>query len=159
MSNCEKIVIADSIYVDTIIVSVISSSCILCASIFVNYLQHKYLSFISYGCALLCSISLIWSTNTLVTLILTCLYVGLFNKGYNITVSATVLLFPTSLRAMAVSMEMLVGRIGTIVGNLVFPVLLEYGCVAPIINLICFNLLCIVLTCFIPNTRKHAVFT
>ncbi|GAB1864206.1 Major facilitator superfamily (MFS) profile domain-containing protein [Camponotus japonicus] len=157
MSNCEKIVIADSIYVDTIIVSVVSSFCIFCASIFVNYLQHKYLSLVSYGCALLCSISLIWSTNTLVTLILTCLYVGLFNKGFNIIIGATVLLFPTSLRAMAVSMEMIVGRIGTIIGNLVFPVLLEYGCVAPIINMICFNLLCIVLTCFLPSTHKHAV--
>lgn len=156
-SNCEKIVIADSIYIDTIIVSVISSFCILCASVFVNYFQHKYLSLVSYGCALLCSIFLIWSTNTLVTLILTCLYVGLFNKAYNVTVGATVLLFPTSLRAMAVSLEMIIGRTGTIVGNLVFPVLLEYSCIAPIVNLICFNLLCMLLTCFIPSTRKHAV--
>ncbi|KAL6427218.1 hypothetical protein ACFW04_008670 [Cataglyphis niger] len=157
MSNCENIVIADSIYIDSIIVSVTSSVCILCASIFVNYLQHKYLSFVSYGCALLCSISLIWSTNTLVTLVLTCLYVGLMSKAFNVTLGATVLLFPTSLRAMAVSMEMIIGRVGAMIGNLIFPILLEYSCIAPIINLTCFNLLCMLLTCFIPSTRKHAV--
>lgn len=43
-------------------------------------------------------------------------------------------------RAMAVSMEMIIGRVGAMIGNLVFPILLEYSCVAPIINLACFNL-------------------
>lgn len=156
-ANCENIVIADSMYIDTIIVSSTSSVCILCGSIFVNYLQHKYLSFISYGCALLCCIFLIWSTNALSTLILTCLYVGLMSKAFNVMVGATVLLFPTSLRAMAVSTQMIIGRVGAMIGNLIFPILLEYGCIAPIINLTCFNLLCMILTCFIPSTRKHAV--
>lgn len=41
---------------------------------------------------------------------------------------------------MAVSMEMLIGRIGSLTGNLMFPILLEYGCIAPIINLACFTL-------------------
>lgn len=41
---------------------------------------------------------------------------------------------------MAVSMEMIIGRVGAMTGNLIFPVLLEYGCIAPIINLACFTL-------------------
>ncbi|XP_072752510.1 uncharacterized protein [Anoplolepis gracilipes] len=157
MSNCETIVIADSMYIDSILVSFTASVCILCASIFVNYLQHKYLALVSHGCALLCCISLIWSTNSLTTLILTCLYVGLLSKAFNVTVGAAVLLFPTSLRAMAVSMQMIIGRVGAMIGNLIFPILLEHGCIVPIINLTCFNLLCMLLTCFIPSTRKHAV--
>lgn len=173
---------------------------------------------VSHGCALLCVISLIWSPNSLTTLVLTCLYLGLLSKTYNILVGATVLLFPTSLRfviygswncardlfekiksttnvtrahiiffvrAMAVSLEMIVGRLGSIMGNFIFPVLLEYGCASPIINLSCFSgreyfvqqlflqshkvvisharkyiiylLVCILLTCFLPSTRKHAV--
>lgn len=44
------------------------------------------------------------------------------------------------IRAMAVSMEMIIGRVGAMTGNLIFPVLLEYGCIAPIINLSCFTL-------------------
>lgn len=156
MSSCESIV-SDTMYIDTIIVATISSIFILSASIFVNFLQHRYLLIISYGCSLLCLISLIWSTNTLTTLILTCLYVGLLCKTFNVMVGATVLLFPTSLRAMAVSMEMIVGRVGAMTGNLIFPVLLEYGCIAPIINLACFTLLSILLVCFVPSTRKHAV--
>lgn len=41
---------------------------------------------------------------------------------------------------MAVSMQMIVGRIGAMLGNLIFPILLAYGCAAPIINLACFTL-------------------
>lgn len=156
-SSCENIVVSDTMYLDTIIVSSTSSIFILCASIFVNFLQHRYLLFVGFGSALLCLIALIWSTNTLTTLILTCLYVGLLSKSFNVLVGATVLLFPTSLRAMAVSMEMIIGRVGAMTGNLIFPVLLEYGCIAPIINLACFTILCILLTCFLPSTHKHAV--
>ncbi|KAH0955694.1 hypothetical protein HN011_001947, partial [Eciton burchellii] len=138
--SCESVVVSDSTYIDTVIVSASASIFILFASIFVNYLEHKYLALISYGCALLCLVALIWSTNALTTLILTCLYLGLQCKNFNVMIGATVLLFPTSLRAMAVSMEMIIGRIGSMIGNLIFPVLLRYGCVAPIINLACFTL-------------------
>ncbi|XP_025164006.1 synaptic vesicle glycoprotein 2B [Harpegnathos saltator] len=149
--------VSESMYTDTIIVSSSSSVFILLASVLVNFLEHKYLLLVSYGCALVCLISLIWATNTLVILVLTCMFVGLLSETFNVVVGATVLLFPTSLRAMAVSMEMIVGRIGSMIGNLLFPVLLAHGCVAPIINLACFTLLCIILTCFLPSTSKHAV--
>jgi len=36
-------------------------------------------------------------------------------------------------------MEMIIGRVGSMTGNLIFPILLEYGCIAPIIGLACFN--------------------
>ncbi|XP_077255282.1 uncharacterized protein LOC143893605 [Temnothorax americanus] len=156
-SSCENIVVSDSMYIDTIIVSASASICILSASIFVNYMKHRYLLLISYGCSLLCLIALIWSTSTLTTLVLTCLYIGLLSTSFNVVVGATVLLFPTSLRAMAVSMELIIGRLGAMSGNLIFPVLLEYGCTMPIISLACFTSLCMLLTCFLPNTRKHVV--
>lgn len=63
--------------------------------------HNSFWTVISYGCALLCLIALIWSTNTLTTLALTCLYLGLLSKNYNVMVGATVLLFPTSLRWVA----------------------------------------------------------
>lgn len=157
ISNCESIIVPESMYRDTVIVAATSSFFILSASVFVNFLQHKYILLIGYGCALLCLIALIWSSNMLTTLVLTCLFCGLLSKSFNVVVGATVLLFPTSLRAMAVSVQMIIGRIGALSGNLLFPVLLGYGCVAPMINLACFTLLCMVLTCLLPSTRKHAV--
>ncbi|EFN84792.1 Synaptic vesicle glycoprotein 2B [Harpegnathos saltator] len=138
--NLDTNSVSESMYTDTIIVSSSSSVFILLASVLVNFLEHKYLLLVSYGCALVCLISLIWATNTLVILVLTCMFVGLLSETFNVVVGATVLLFPTSLRAMAVSMEMIVGRIGSMIGNLLFPVLLAHGCVAPIINLACFTL-------------------
>ncbi|KAG5336229.1 SV2A protein, partial [Acromyrmex heyeri] len=154
--NMTFIVVSNSMYMYSIIVSATSCIFVLCASVIVNFLQHKYLLFVGYGCSILCLVALIWSTSTLSTLILTCLYVGIMSKNFYILVGATVLLFPTSLRTMAVSIEMIIGRLGAMTGNLIFPVLLEYGCVAPIINLICFTLLCLLLTYFLPSTNKHA---
>ncbi|KAG5327294.1 SV2B protein, partial [Pseudoatta argentina] len=155
-STCETIVVSNTMYMDSVIVSATSCIFILCASVIVNFLQHKYLLFVGYGCSILCLVALIWSTSTLSTLILTCLYVGIMSKSFYVLVGATVLLFPTSLRTMSVSIEMIIGRLGSMTGNLIFPVLLEYGCVAPIINLICFTLLCLLLTYFLPSTNKHA---
>lgn len=117
-------VVTESMYIDTVIVSITSSMFILFASVFVNFLEHKYLlrkfslsmfsslsltraitsfsshAVVNYGCSLLCLIAIIWATNTLTTLILVCLFIGLLSKSFNIMVGATVLIFPTSLRSV-----------------------------------------------------------
>lgn len=53
---------------------------------------------ISYGVAFLCIIYLNWSSDTLLTLILTSAFIGLTNTTHNIIIAATVIMFPTSLR-------------------------------------------------------------
>lgn len=154
ITSCTNTVVPDSVYVDTIIVSATSNLFILIAGVLVNVLRHKKLLLISYGASLLCVVSMNWSTSSMLTLTLTCLFIGLLNTTLNIVIGATVLLFPTSLRTMAVSLEMMVGRIGSMIGNLLFPILLSTGCLSPIIALAAFVSLCIVLTCFLPNTRN-----
>lgn len=142
-------------------------------------------------CYTVCISSLVtmtWSTSYMLTLVLTCLFVGIMMTTLNIVIGATVLLFPTSLRyhllyfyiivsllfffpnerervtdrlnflarfflfqfysfvffffnrTMAVSLVMMTGRSGSLIGNVVFPVLLEYGCIAPIMTIACFPL-------------------
>ncbi|XP_060523634.1 synaptic vesicle glycoprotein 2C-like isoform X2 [Cylas formicarius] len=49
----------------------------------------------------------------------------------NVIVSVTVDLFPTTLRTLAISMGVMVGRAGAMGGNFVFPFLLQSGCLAP----------------------------
>lgn len=53
---------------------------------------------ISYGVAFVCIIGLYWSSEILVTLILTSFFIGLTNTTQNIIIAATVIMFPTSLR-------------------------------------------------------------
>ncbi|CAL7946178.1 unnamed protein product [Xylocopa violacea] len=152
--TCTDIVVNESVYVSTIIIAFFSGVFLLSASFAQYILSHKILLHISYIVAFTSLICMYWSTSTMVTLLLTGLFVGLTNTTLNTIVATTVVLFPTSLRAIAVSLVMTVGRIGTISGNLLFPVLLAQGCLASMIQLACFLLLCTILTCFLPSAKK-----
>ncbi|XP_076750991.1 synaptic vesicle glycoprotein 2B isoform X2 [Xylocopa sonorina] len=138
--TCTNVVVNESVYMTTIIVSLFGAILLLTASFAQYILRHKILLHICYIVAVTSLISMYWSTSTMVTLFLTSLFVGLTNTTLNIIVGVTVMLFPTSLRAIAVSLVMTVGRIGTITGNLLFPVVLAQGCLASMIQLACFLL-------------------
>ncbi|OAD47035.1 Synaptic vesicle glycoprotein 2B [Eufriesea mexicana] len=155
-ASCANLLVDESVYVNTIIVYIFSSFPILLTSFLLNILNHKILLYICYGISFACIVYINWSSSTLMTLLLASLIIGLMNTTLSINVAATVILFPTSLRTIAVSLVMLVGRIGSIVGNLLFPVLLAQGCLAPMIKLACLVLLCSILTCFLPLTKKKA---
>ncbi|XP_078049211.1 putative transporter svop-1 [Augochlora pura] len=150
---CRNIV-SKSVYLNTIVISSVASLLLISASFVSQILSHRPMLFISYGAALSCIVYIIWSTNTVITLGLTCVFAGLTNIAMNVVVGVVVILFPTSLRTMAVSLVMTFGRIGSMIGNVLFPVLLAYGCIAPILTLSGFLLSCFLLTCLLPRSRK-----
>ncbi|XP_076658715.1 uncharacterized protein LOC143362431 [Halictus rubicundus] len=153
-SACANIVVSQSVYLNIVVISTAGSVLLLSASFISQVLTHKNLLFISYGVALSCIVYMIWSTNTMITLALTCVFTGMMNTAVNVVVGVVVVLFPTSLRTMAVSLVMCFGRTGSMIGNMVFPVLLEYGCLAPILILSMFVLACIFLGCLLPRSRR-----
>ncbi|XP_017890725.1 synaptic vesicle glycoprotein 2B-like [Ceratina calcarata] len=153
--TCTNITVKESVYTKTLIVSASGSALLLLASYALNFLNHKVLLHICYGMAFVCIVCMYWSTSTLVTLILTSFFVGLSNTTLNTIVAATVILFPTSLRTIAVSTVMAIGRIGSMIGNILFPILLAQGCFVPIIQLACLVLLCMIVTCFLPMNKKN----
>ncbi|PZC75841.1 hypothetical protein B5X24_HaOG205585 [Helicoverpa armigera] len=66
--------------------------------------------------------------------------------------STTVDLFPTSLRVMAMATFLMSGRLGTITGTVIFPALIDYGCLPPFITIGSVLAVC-GLACFlVPNT-------
>ncbi|CAD0244634.1 unnamed protein product [Spodoptera exigua] len=66
--------------------------------------------------------------------------------------SITVDLFPTSLRVMAMATFLMCGRLGTITGTVIFPALIDYGCLPPFITIGSVLTVC-GLACFLlPNT-------
>ena len=153
-STCVNSVVNGTVYLNTIIVSAFGCTCLLMASLILNILNHRNLLFICYTVSFFCIIYMNWSTNMLLTLLLTCLFLGMTTMAVNVVVGTTIVLFPTSLRAIAVSLVMSSGRTGSIMGNLLFPVLLQYGCLAPVIELAVFVLSCIVLTYILPLSKE-----
>ncbi|CAK9800163.1 Synaptic vesicle glycoprotein 2A [Anthophora plagiata] len=154
--TCINTVVNESVYVNTIIIASFGSFLLLSASYILKFMNHKILLHTCYGVAIACIICMNWSTNGLSTLFLMSSFIGFTNTTLNTIVAVTVVLFPTSLRATAVSLVMATGRIGTIIGNILFPVLLAQGCFTPMIQLACLVLLCAVLTHFLPLPKKKA---
>ncbi|KZC10868.1 Synaptic vesicle glycoprotein 2C [Dufourea novaeangliae] len=152
--TCVNKVVNESIYMNTVLMSTTGSILILVARFVLHVLNHKNLLSICYGIAFICIVYMNWSTNTWVTLILTCIFTGLTNTTVNIVVGVAVILFPTSLRTIAVSLVMCSGRTGSIIGNILFPVLLGYGCLAPMIALSGFVFMCIVITRLLPLSKR-----
>lgn len=61
-------------------------------------------------------------------LITSCIYCGLTSVASTTLIVFALELVPTTLRAMAVSILMMCGRAGSLSGNLIFPLLLQNGC-------------------------------
>ncbi|XP_041988941.1 synaptic vesicle glycoprotein 2A-like isoform X2 [Aricia agestis] len=81
--------------------------------------------------------------------------VGLaFNSLSGASLSSIVVdLFPTSLRVMAMATFLMCGRLGTISGTVIFPALIDYGCLPPFIVVGVVLGACGVACFFLPNTN------
>jgi MFS family permease len=80
------------------------------------------------GC---CGLMMYWAKSSLTTLILSSIYVTISSVSTTALVGTIVALFPTSTRTMVVSLTMMFGRLGAMIGNVLFPHLIELGCMPP----------------------------
>ncbi|XP_064212298.1 synaptic vesicle glycoprotein 2C [Tribolium castaneum] len=129
--NCEVNLNNSSVYINSIIVAVVSIGGYIIAGMLINALGKKRLLNILgilSGSGAMC---LYFAQNSLSTIILSCLFVSLGSININVVLAVVVDLFPTTLRTMTISLTMMVGRSGAMLGNLIFPVLLQLGCAPP----------------------------
>ncbi|XP_023173617.2 synaptic vesicle glycoprotein 2C [Drosophila hydei] len=101
-------------------------------------------------------IGLYWSVNSVMTIALSASYVTVGGIAVSSLLGAVVSLFPTRLRSLVVAIAMMCGRLGALSGNLLFPLLIQIGCVPPFAMVGFVMLLAAVLSIFIPNPTKAA---
>ncbi|KAK3909439.1 Synaptic vesicle glycoprotein 2B [Frankliniella fusca] len=77
-----------------------------------------------------CGLGLKFVGSSLGFLVLACIVCAITEMCISLFSSVAVEMFPTNLRAMAVSLSLMCGRLGSIVGNLMFGSLLESACPA-----------------------------
>ncbi|XP_030745780.1 putative transporter svop-1 [Sitophilus oryzae] len=97
---------------------------------------------------------LYFSYNNIMTLTLYSIFFGSVGICFDIIITIVVVLFPTTLRAMAFSINLLLGRLLTVGGNLMVPLLVELGCAPPFLTWGSLSLVALLLSCLIPNTEK-----
>ncbi|XP_058797394.1 synaptic vesicle glycoprotein 2B-like isoform X2 [Phymastichus coffea] len=151
--ECETKPVDGSVYLFTIFVSISTNICLFLATILVNRMGNKNLLYSCFSISTCAVLVLHWASYYTFIISLTCLFVGLMCTTCTLVISMCVDLFPTSLRTMAVSLAMMVGRIGALLGNVLFPVLLDSGCFTAILSLAIILIVSIILIIFIPKNK------
>uniref|UniRef100_A0A1I8M3K1 Major facilitator superfamily (MFS) profile domain-containing protein n=1 Tax=Musca domestica TaxID=7370 RepID=A0A1I8M3K1_MUSDO len=148
------VVITPATYTNNIVVACVGLVTYLIAGTLVNKIGNKQMQIIGLSCAGVCGIGLYWSSSSVATLIISSLYVALCSMANTSAVGASANLFPTSLRTIIVSMAMMLGRIGSILGNVLFPVFMSFGCIPPFVMVGAVLFIGCILASILPNTSK-----
>lgn len=77
-----------------------------------------------------CAIAILYITNAVVTVVIFALLINLAGLGVPLVNSVAVDLFPTQLRGMAISVTVLIGRMGTVTGANAIGFILDMNCEA-----------------------------
>ncbi|XP_077289381.1 uncharacterized protein LOC143913451 [Arctopsyche grandis] len=130
---------------------------VLCglASFAINALGKKNLLMSTLFIAGVCCSSLYLCTSAKQATILAAITVAFSAISSNATISVLIDLIPTSLRATASSCTLMVGRIGSVIGNMIFPILLALGCLPAFLSLGCLLIGCSVFSLLLPSPRKE----
>ncbi|CAH1169081.1 unnamed protein product [Phyllotreta striolata] len=146
-----------SVYINSMLVSSLSISCyILTASVIVRVGKKKVLICLAFVGAISC-MSLYIAKGTVLTTVLTSVFVSCGNVGSNVVLAITVDVFPTTLRAFTVSLIMAIARLGITCGNLIFPMLLKAGCAPPFFVVGGAVAVGGILSFLLPNTENRAL--
>ncbi|XP_034248336.1 synaptic vesicle glycoprotein 2B-like isoform X2 [Thrips palmi] len=126
---CEAVVETD-VFVNNLYVGVAGVIAPVLSVFLVGPLGKRSLLILSLLLTGACGLGLQFVDSSLGFLILACIVCAVTEMCISLFSSIAVDMFPTHLRAMAVSLSLMFGRLGSIVGNLMFGSLLESACPA-----------------------------
>ncbi|RVE49306.1 hypothetical protein evm_006019 [Chilo suppressalis] len=98
-----------------------------------------------------CSASLYWTNSLISMAILISTTCGFMQTAMSLQYNLLMRAFPTTLRTLSVSIITMIGRIGSLLGSILFPVMLTYGCMTPFIALSVLSLAITSLVYFLPS--------
>ncbi|XP_055847645.1 synaptic vesicle glycoprotein 2A-like [Episyrphus balteatus] len=154
--TCE-VKISDKTYINTIIVGLSGLGGYFVAGGLINALGNKWILIIALTTSGVCGFSMYWTTSSLSTLIVSSIYVTVGSIGSTSLLGIIVNLFPTSLRTMIVSITMMFGRLGALIGNILFPYFMSLGCLPPFFMVGCVMFIAVALGCILPATHKTSL--
>ncbi|XP_024943451.1 synaptic vesicle glycoprotein 2B [Cephus cinctus] len=139
---------------------IIGLSCIptsVSLSLLINKLEKKFLLIFSFMAAGFAALGLNVVKNSTQNLILSCIFEAVTSTTEVILFCVIVELFPTSLRALAMSLTVTSGRLGAIAGNVVFGALIDLNCIIPIYMFGTFLISSGILCIFIPKSPNKGL--
>ncbi|XP_034181240.2 synaptic vesicle glycoprotein 2B isoform X1 [Osmia lignaria lignaria] len=152
--KCIPAELNSTVFINSIVIATTGVVGYTLAGSLITVIGKKKLIATCFMVAAACCASLYWADNTNSILGLSSVFVAMASIGGACVVNVIVDNFPTCLRTMAVSLTMMVGRIGAVVGNLLFPLLFDLSCLGPFIMIGSASLVSALLVVFLP--RKHS---
>ncbi|XP_021713275.1 synaptic vesicle glycoprotein 2A [Aedes aegypti] len=150
---CEA-TIEGNMYLNSLIIGSVGVCAYLVTTVLINSIGNR--NILVYG--LLTSgttgLLLYWSRSSLAILALSSIYITTASIGSTALVGSVVAMFPTSMRTMVVSLTMMFGRTGSIIGNLLFPYLMSLGCWPPFVMIGSIQIVVALVSLTIPRTLK-----
>lgn len=148
-TDCSQQKINSDVYVHTLLVALSCVPTSLCIGLTINMVGKKpmlVMMLISSGLAAL-GLNLVQSS--LQNLVLSCVFEAIVSCTEAVLFCVICEIFPTKVAATAMAVTVMCGRVGAIVGNVIFGALVDQHCVVPIYMfgtlLISSGLLCIIL--------------
>ncbi|XP_047000374.1 synaptic vesicle glycoprotein 2C-like [Schistocerca americana] len=155
--TCGVAMINSTVYVNNMTIAAISGLFYIFAGFLVNLVGKKAIMLTGYAVAASCSLAIYWSYTSGAALAFISIYVSLVGVCHITSLAFVVDIFPTSLRNMAMSLNIMFGQLGTFSGNMAFPYLLSASCVAPFAVLGGIILVSAAVVLLLPNTDKAAL--
>ncbi|OXU27360.1 hypothetical protein TSAR_005195 [Trichomalopsis sarcophagae] len=117
-----------SVYVNSIWLGVACLPCAILLPLTVDYVGYRiYLLFTAtIACAV--TIAFFFVKTSTQNLVLSCIFEAFTSLNISVTLCLLVELFPTNLRVMATGITLLIGRIGSLFGNMLFGYLIDDHC-------------------------------
>ncbi|XP_044258117.1 synaptic vesicle glycoprotein 2B-like [Tribolium madens] len=146
-----------SVYINSVYVGLCAIIGCAIVALIINKLGKKKILIALGLLGAVTAVSIYFAPNSSTALGLICVYLMCIGISLDTVISATVDLFPTSLRGSALSLAFMFGRIGSVLGNLILPILIQAGCAPTFFTLAGFVIGCTILSVFIPNTERKAL--
>ncbi|XP_024883788.1 synaptic vesicle glycoprotein 2B-like isoform X3 [Temnothorax curvispinosus] len=139
------------VFINSIVIAVTSVIGYTIAGSLITVVGKRKLMAICFVVAAACCASLYWAEDTNGILGLSSVFVAMTSIGGATVINVIVDNFPTYLRTMAVSTTMMMGRIGAVIGNLLFPVLFNLSCLGPFVMIGSASLVSALLVVILPR--------
>lgn len=158
---CDDKPINSNVFLYTLIIGISCIPTSISLGLLINKLGKKFLLIFSFMAAGSAALGINLVKNLTQTLILSCIFEALTSTTEVIIFCVIVELFPTKLRALAMSLTVTSGRLGAIVGNVIFGALIDLNCVIPIYTFAVLLLSAAILCIFIPSksSQEEAPFS
>lgn len=143
----------DATYINSIIIGCICLLPFFITGVLVNKVGKKLLLVIAGVMCIAGAVSLRWANSTAAIVSLFSLTIAVSQIMLTLNQAITVEVFGTTMRSLAISLMMFTGRLGSLMGNICFPILLNMGCVIPFFAIGGLMVLVTILAILIPTKK------